>query len=238
MVVPPAATARARVRAEITTEILEAAGSELAAEGPTALSIRAVARRVGMVPSAIYRYFPSRDALLTALIVSAYESVGEAAEAADRLAAAAGEAPLGRWMAVTAAVRDWARAQPHRWALIYGTPVPGYAAPPSTVESAMRVVRVLSSLVPPGAARGGEAPAVLPPAPPGLGEQIGPLRDEMLPGRLPEAVVAALMAWTSLVGMVTMELFGHFEGATTGSFEAVFAYAMEGAGRMAGLASA
>ena len=71
--------ARARVRAELIQEILAAAHEELAAEGAPGLSLRAIARRLEMVPSALYRYFPSRDSLLTALIIDAYEAVGAAA---------------------------------------------------------------------------------------------------------------------------------------------------------------
>ena len=90
--------ARARVRAELIQEILAAAHEELAAEGAPGLSLRAIARRLEMVPSALYRYFPSRDSLLTALIIDAYEAVGAAAAAA---LASAGPAPLDRWLAVT-----------------------------------------------------------------------------------------------------------------------------------------
>ena len=112
---PPPSRARARVRAELTREILAAAHEELAAAGAAGLSLRAVARRLEMVPSALYRYFPSRDALLTALIVDAYEAVGAAAAAGAGRAAAR---RLDRWLAVA---RGRARAgptrHPHEWAL-------------------------------------------------------------------------------------------------------------------------
>jgi AcrR family transcriptional regulator len=74
--------ARARARIEVTAAIKDEARRQLAAEGAAKLSLRAVARELGMVSSALYRYFPSRDDLLTALIIDAYDSVGEAAEAA------------------------------------------------------------------------------------------------------------------------------------------------------------
>ena len=229
-----AASARARVRAEITAEILRAAEEELAVEGAAALSLRAVARRVDMVPSALYRYFPSRDALLTELIVAAYEAVGKTAETADRAAADAGKGPLDRWMEVARAVRAWARAQPQRWALIYGSPVPGYAAPRTTVEAALRITRVIAALVP----EGGAAPraAGLPEPPPGFEDLLEPTRSEVLPGRPAPVVAAALMAWTALIGTVSMEVAGHYVGATAGDFDPVFDYAMQTAGRLAGLA--
>lgn len=233
-------TARARVRAELTAEIVAAARDELSDVGPAALSLRSVARRLGMVPSALYRYFPSRDSLLTVLIIEAYESVGAAAEQAS--SAAAGGPPMARWLAVCAAVRQWARDHPHQWALIYGSPVPGYAAPEVTVEAALRITNVLAGLVrdttgAPGARGARRKPpgaAVFPPADP-LAPVLAPMRDLLMPGRRPEVVVGALLAWTSLIGMVGLELFGHYQGATT-DFDPVFTYSMEVAGRVAGLA--
>src|SRR3954464_9734261 len=111
-----AAGTRARVRAELTREIVDVARRHLASEGAAALSLRAVARELGMVSSAVYRYFPSRDELLTALIVDAFDAVGLAAEGAiehqpNRV--------LPRWMATARAGRQWAPANPHDYALVY-----------------------------------------------------------------------------------------------------------------------
>jgi AcrR family transcriptional regulator len=224
--------ARARVRAELTAEIIAAAGDELSDVGPAALSLRSVARRLGMVPSALYRYFPSRDSLLTALIIEAYESVGAAAGAAAH--AEAGASPMSRWLAVCGAVRRWANDHPHRWALIYGSPVPGYAAPEVTVDAALRITDVVASVVRASPAVRRKPAAVFPPAGV-LDPVLAPMRDALMPGLRPEVVVGALMAWTSLIGMVGLELFGHYKGATT-DFGPVFTYAMEVAGRTAGLA--
>src|SRR6185437_16774203 len=120
--------ARERARAQLTREIKEEARRQLAAGGAQQLSLRAVARELGMVSSALYRYFPSRDELLTALIIDAYDALAAAAEAASA------EPPdaRGRWRAACGAVRNWARAHPHEYALIYGSPVPGYQAPQAT----------------------------------------------------------------------------------------------------------
>lgn len=133
--------ARARARIEITAAIKDEARTQLAAEGAAKLSLRAVARELGMVSSALYRYFPSRDDLLTALIVDAYDAVGAAAERAA--AEAETERPLDRWTTVCRAVRAWAVAHPHEYALIYGSPVPGYTAPQDTIVPASRVGLVL-----------------------------------------------------------------------------------------------
>src|ERR1700756_3465061 len=116
----PAPSIRARIRAEMIDEIKAVARRHLAAEGAN-LSLRAVARDMGMVSSALYRYFASRDDLLTALILDAYNALGAAVEAAD--AAIKDRLQLrGRWLAAVGAVRDWALANPAEYALIYGSP--------------------------------------------------------------------------------------------------------------------
>src|ERR1700759_4929377 len=138
-------TVRARVRLELTREIKDVARRHLAETGSAGLSLRAVARELGMASSAVYRYFPSRDDLLTALIVDAYDALGDAAERADR--AAPPDDPRARWVDTCRAVREWAVAHPHEYALVYGSPVPGYAAPEATIGPAARVGLVLVRIV-------------------------------------------------------------------------------------------
>lgn len=205
-------TARALARETLTREILDAARARLVADGPAALSLRAVARDVGMVSSAVYRYFPSRDALLTALLVECYDELGAAVEAAE--AAVARDDLPGRWLAACRALRTWCVARPGEFGLLYGTPVPGYAAPQDTVEPATRVVRTLVRVVADSWADG-EGPA---PAPPSGGDAavlVAPAvayvsaRGLTAPDVPPEAVVRTLMAWTTLFGTVSFELFGH-----------------------------
>src|SRR5262252_9752230 len=106
-------TARARARAELTREIKEEARRQLAEVGANGLSLRAVARSLGMVSSALYRYFPSRDDLLTALIIDAYNAVGSAAE--EAIAIAKPPAARARWAAASRAIRAWALANPHQY---------------------------------------------------------------------------------------------------------------------------
>ncbi|MEX5717561.1 TetR/AcrR family transcriptional regulator [Geodermatophilus maliterrae] len=202
-------TARERVRAELTAEIAEAARRQLAEVGAAALSLRAVARELGMASSAVYRYFPSRDDLLTRLIIDGYDDLGAAAEAADDPAAP----PAQRWTSVCAAVRDWARAHPHEYALLYGSPVPGYTAPRDTVPAASRVGIVLGAVLG-DAARAGLLPETAGGREPGL---LGDAAVEVLGGGHPavdDAVrVRALVAWSALFGTVSFELFGHLVGS-------------------------
>ncbi|MFI6547757.1 TetR/AcrR family transcriptional regulator [Streptomyces prunicolor] len=197
--------ARARARIEVTAAIKDEARRQLAAEGASKLSLRAVARELGMVSSALYRYFPSRDELLTALIIDAYDSVGEAAEVAHAEVADAG--PLRRWIAVCEAVREWALAHPHEYALIYGSPVPGYVAPETTVPPAARVALLLI-----GIARDAHRAGTL--TEPPLPADLHPEAERMVAdfaGDLPPAVAVALVAaWAELYGLVSFELFGQF----------------------------
>ena len=138
-------TARERARTEITQEILDAARGYLATDGAPALSLRAIARDLGMASSALYRYFDSRDALLTRLIIDAYDSLGAAAEASESVVDRADL--TGRFTAICQAVRAWALAHPNEYALIYGSPVPGYVAPTDTVAPASRVTTLLMRIL-------------------------------------------------------------------------------------------
>jgi len=203
-------TARERARAELTREIKQEARRQLAASGAQGLSLRAVARELGMVSSAIYRYFPSRDELLTGLIIDAYDALGEAAEAADA------EVPArdirGRWRAVCGTVRAWALSHPHEYALIYGSPVPGYQAPQATVASAIRVVRVLGGILADAGAGAGD-PDDRPPLPAPLAGQAAGVADAIAPGVPGPVIARALIAWTQLFGMISFELFGQFVGS-------------------------
>jgi AcrR family transcriptional regulator len=198
-------TARERARAELTAEILDAARRQLAEVGPTDVSLRAISRELGMVSSALYRYFPSRDALLTALIVEAYDAIGAAVEAAE--AAVARDDLAGRWTAATRAARAWALDHPHQYALIYGSPVPGYEAPTDTIDPAGRVGLVLAAILRDAAAAG-----VLSPLDPIEGDDLLDPGLGVVFGDTPAVLVAAgIRAWTTLFGTISFELFGHYE---------------------------
>ncbi len=197
--------ARARARTEVTSAIKDEARRQLAADGAAKLSLRAVARELGMVSSALYRYFPSRDDLLTALIIDAYDSLGEAGEAAHSAVADAG--PLRRWVAVCEAVRGWALGHPHEYALIYGSPVPGYVAPAATVPSAARVGVLLIGIA--GDAHRGLGLARTP-IPAELRPEAERLAADLAPDLPPEVATALVAAWAQLHGLVGFELFGQF----------------------------
>lgn len=236
--------ARERARQEVTAAIKEEASRQLAAEGAARLSLRAVARELGMVSSALYRYFPSRDDLLTALIIDAYDALGAAAEealaAVDRKATRAGRTadPVDRWVAVCMGARDWAVAHPHEYALIYGSPVPGYSAPQDTVGPASRVGLALVGVARDASEAGAMgAPHGRPPADDVLHTDMALLASRLAPG-LPVVSIAALVAaWAQLFGLISFEVFGQFNQVVEAR-DPFFAHAAGGLAAQVGLRTA
>jgi AcrR family transcriptional regulator len=221
-------TVRERVRAELTTEIKAIARRQLAEQGAAALSLRAVARELGMVSSAVYRYFPSRDDLLTALIVDAYEAVADTAERAEKPSARAGVA--SRWVAVARSIRSWALANPHEYALIYGSPVPGYRAPADTIPSATRVSLVFIRLVADGVASGEVSEGEPSPIARPVHADFASLRDQIAPGLSDQILSRSLLVWTQLFGTLSFELFGHLHNVIH-DYDAFFDVQMRRSGR-------
>jgi AcrR family transcriptional regulator len=189
-------------------EIKAVARRHLETDGAN-LSLRAVARDMGMVSSALYRYFAGRDELLTALILDAYNDLGATVEAAD--AAVADRADLrGRWMAAARAVRGWALAKPAEYALLFGSPVPGYAAPQDTIAAAARTSLVLIRILADG--YDGGALAVGRPGRPRLARAVRSdlaiVIAQVAPGLPEELLLLGMTGWLELFGTVSFELFG------------------------------
>ncbi len=225
-----AKTVREHARAELVGAIKASARRQLAASGAAALSLRAIARELEMASSAIYRYFPSRDELLTALIIDAYDAVGEISERVDE--EHAHDRPSVRWLAVCRAIRAWAHANPHEYALVYGSPIPGYRAPTDTVAHASRVALVLARVLVDGVARRGRSTEL------GRDDVDRAFHDaglrELMVDVSPEVVTRSLMAWTELFGLISMELFGHLVGSVIDN-DAFFDRAIELIGRFVGI---
>jgi AcrR family transcriptional regulator len=205
----PAASIRARVRAEMISEIKTVARHHLETDGAN-LSLRAVARDMGMVSSALYRYFASRDELLTALILDAYNALGAVVEAADAAVSDRGDL-RGRWLATARAIRGWALDRPAEYALLYGSPVPGYAAPRDTIAAASRTAVVLVTILADGHAAGTlTAPATSPQLVPAVRADLALARDQISPGLPEELFLLGMTGWLQLFGTVSFELFGQF----------------------------
>ncbi|MCW2859854.1 MAG: putative transcriptional regulator, TetR family [Actinoallomurus sp.] len=214
-------------------EITDVVRRHLARDGAAGLSLRAVAREMGMVSSAIYRYYPSRDDLLTALIIDGYNAVGEAVERAD--AACPRDDHLARWFATGHAIRDWALAHPHEYALLYGSPVPGYRAPEDTIAPATRTAVVLCGVIGDACQTGTlDPPSGFPPPAESFAPDAALIREQVMPD-LPDAVIARMVtAWASLLGNVSFELFGQFNNVITDR-AALFDHTLRSLGRYVGL---
>lgn len=190
---------RDEARAETTERILAAARAEIVRVGGVGLSMRAVAREVGMVSSAVYRYFPTREDLLTALILESYGALAEALRAADP-----GTAGGGRWASLAEGLRAWALRRPHEFQLIYGTPIPGYVAPPETIPAAGAVAAPFFGCMGSRRVTGFEQFESE-----GSDGLRAAARDA---GISPSAAAAVVAAISELVGFVAHELAGHFVG--------------------------
>ena len=205
---PDRLTPRQRARLATIAEIKQLAREQLTRVGSSGISLREIARELNIVSSAVYRYFPSRDDLLTELIVEAYDALGASAEAA---AAAARRRPVGeRWAVIAGAIRQWALRNPAEYALVYGSPVPGYQAPGErTIEPATRVPRVLLELLADIEAAGGGGAGAHRPAPCGvIAADLERVRSSVGRPVSDGLLMAGLAAWAFLFGAISLETFG------------------------------
>lgn len=192
-------------------DILRIGRDHLATDGAASLSLRAVARDLGVVSSAVYRYVASRDELLTLLVIDAYDELGDAVDAAVGAVDPADHRE--RFLTLGRAVRTWALAEPARYALIFGSPVPGYHAPAErTTQPGTRVVmslvRILVDAHRAGVLDGAGAPEGR--IPRGLAADLGRIRGE-LSLDLPDSILArGLFVWPALFGAVNFEAFGQY----------------------------
>ncbi|OZM71189.1 TetR family transcriptional regulator [Amycolatopsis antarctica] len=189
-------TPRERYRIQVRSEIKGHAWEQIATAGASALSLNAIAKRMGMSGPSLYRYFSGRDDLITELIRDAYRSLADAFEAA-----AGRGADL---VALAGTLRRWALDDPHRYLLVYGTPIPGYHAPQDVTAIAGQILATLL-----------DACAALPsdgPVTPFV-EHLEEHRRWV--GEHPASSAAlrtALAFWIRLHGALSLELAGHFTG--------------------------
>jgi len=195
------------VRQATRDEILDTARAQIAEHGAPTLSLRAIARAMRLTAPALYRYFPSRDALVTELIVTAYNSLADTLEAARDARPA--EDHGGRLYAACLAYRDWALVHPQDYALIFGTPIPGYYAPDEiTAPAAKRNMDVFVELI--EAAKNAHlltpAPAYAKPSRE-LQTQLAVWKKSFGYAESTLALHLALVGWSRLHGLVSLELF-------------------------------
>lgn len=221
-------TPRERARARTVADIIRLGRQHLALHGAAGLSLRAVARDLGVVSSAVYRYVESRDELLTLLLVDAYGELGDEVDAAVDVLPAGDY--RGRFLALGRAVRGWALREPASYALLFGSPVPGYQAPAErTTEPGTRVIYRLVGIFEAahraGALSTEAAPGVV--VPPALAADLRNIRAE-LGLAIPEPALArGVLAWTSVFGAVSFEVFGQYGANTFAARDELFEHQLE-----------
>ncbi|KLO32656.1 TetR family transcriptional regulator [Mycobacterium haemophilum] len=206
-------------RKHVEAQIVELGRRQLVDHGAAGLSLRAIARDLGMVSSAVYRYVSSRDELLTLLLVDAYSELADTVERAR-------DAVTDQWtddvIAIARAVRQWAVTHPARWALLYGSPVPGYHAPAErTLGVGTRVVGALFDAIAAGIATG-DIRLTNDVVPQPMSSDFERIRREFgFPGD-DHVVVKCFLLWSGVVGATSLEVFGQYGADTLTDPEAVF----------------
>ncbi len=235
---------RARARTRTWRELKAAALAEVREVGPSRLALRSVARRLGMSPAGLYRYVDSRDGLLTMLIADGYDDLADHLEVAlgtpvddlgspdrprDRPGPQVAEvAHVGqpievRLESVALAYRGWALDHPNEFGLLFGDPIPGYAAPEGgpTVQAMSRVGDALARPLREAAHAGRLRldPALRDPSvrgsPGAVDVLLGPDEDRALGPLL-------LLSWGRLHGQVSLEVFGHHDWLYPDGCEALY----------------
>lgn len=209
---------RARNRARMESEILRLGREQLSTRGPAALSLREVARELGVASSAVYRYVADRDALLTRLLVDAFDELADHVEGALARASGSGSERLAIF---GHAMRAWAIANPARWGLMYGTPVPGYEAPGDMTTAPG--TRLMAALV--GIVATGPEPVRTPSAP--YRTYLAAGMEELGADATVGHGARAMQAWSLVVGTISMEVFGQLGPEVSGVGGAVMDEAIE-----------
>lgn len=195
---------RDRIRHQTIEEVRSIALRQLADAGAGGISLNAIAREMGMTGPALYRYFPSRDALLADLVVDAYRELGDAIWV--DFEATVGRDPETRLRSQCQTLRDWTLANPHRYLLIFGTPVPGFQAPVErTQPEAQRVLEAAIAQLAEVAPEHWE-----PPTDPFDIELEAWAKEAGIPPMPAALLRQALFGWTRLHGVLSLEIEGHF----------------------------
>lgn len=193
---------RGRYRAQVREEVKQAALRQLAKGGAQAVSINAIAKELGLSGPALYRYFASRDQLLTELIADSYRGFAGAIAAATR----PHSSPARRLHALAMAYRAWATAEPHRYRLLFAAPLPGYDAHAAALVTAAQEAMnaLLEVLLETAPNTGGGRPSQ-------LDRQVATwLHDRHVTGVTPALASQAVVIWSRLHGLVSLEIEGNF----------------------------
>ncbi|WP_018252048.1 TetR/AcrR family transcriptional regulator [Salinispora mooreana] len=217
---------------ETVERIKQTAHRHLVEQGPAGLEAGTLALAAGLTVEQLRTHFPDRADLLTAMVLDAYNAMGDGAENGARQS---GGSPLDRWVAACRAIRIWAQADAERYALIWGPPIAGYSAPPETMVAGARAAQVLIGLLREAAESGQlrDHPQD-PPMSEGMSRNVAALGEGMLSGLPPAVIARMLVAWTQLLGMVSFAAYGHVQGFAADP-DAFFDHAAAAMGHYVGL---
>jgi AcrR family transcriptional regulator len=208
--VTEAPTRRERLRTATLADIKRAARDLVVHGGPAAVSLRAIARTLGMSAAALYRYYPSLQDLVCELCADLFGELTALVQAA----AEPDTEPALRLTAMGQAFRHWCVTHPAEFALMFGNPVPGVRRDHEVLSPEHPGTRFGAVFVEPFAELWLASPAATRPGP-DLGDWGGPMR-ALYGDRLPEgALYMFLTAWTRMYGLIAMEVFGHLHWAVT-----------------------
>lgn len=204
----PKPSRRERLRAEAAQEIKTIALKHMAENGTAAVSLRAIAREMGMTAGAIYSYYDTRDDLITALIADVYNSLAATLEEAI---AAAPQGPVAQVMAYGQAYRSWAVANPQEFRLVYGDPVPDYQVPAcgAAAEAEHRACTVLTGVVATAWPWAQRLHADDNYDWSDYDRDFAMMVRQSFPDLHPAAAALALRLWGRLHGLVSLEIYGH-----------------------------
>lgn len=194
---------------EVSEESVKDAARRLLAKlGANGLSIDAVAEELGVAADRVTEIFTLPGDLLTALIIDAYDASGAAMEDADRAARDRQASPGARLLAAARGLRQWSNAHPAEFALIYGSPVPGYDAPPETVPPATRTPAVLAGIVRAALEEGALQPPRRPiPGPPLIRPEAVEVFGGLPPEPFSDLLERGIVLWSNLIGLLVFEVF-------------------------------
>ncbi|GAA2513772.1 TetR/AcrR family transcriptional regulator [Pilimelia columellifera] len=210
----PAPTRRDRSRSATVQEILVAARRLLVSGGAAEISVRVIARDLGLTAAALYRYFPSLDAIVTALAINLYDELRAQLEQARD--AGPGHDPAGQVTRMAWRFRNWALAHPAEFGLLFGNPVPGVQAIERDCDGdADHAGKRFGQLVLACFAELWRCGGGHPTGDDSVGALLTPYRETYGDGLPDQAVYTFLSAWTRLYGIVAMEVFGHLSWAMT-----------------------
>jgi AcrR family transcriptional regulator len=229
------ATRREQNRLTTIDEIKRIARLQMAQEGISHVTLRGIAREMGMAVTALYRYFPSYSDLITELILDAFNGLADHIDHAQRQ-----QKPTdwgARLWAALMAYRDYALTYPHDFALIYGTPIVGYNAPGErTVPASSRTFEVIGSIIAEAHASGALiVPHTVTDLPATVVQHMGQLMAARQYAISEVLVYTLAQGWSRLHGIVMLELFGHF-GPVVGDVDAFYRSEVAGLMQSMGLA--